>query len=161
MNRTYDHKIWEESFRGSRKAIFLAASVIAGLLLLAPPAARPAPPRDQRLVISHTIDKAAIENLQRWVSAGHESWCKDARMVASKELLRIAPDFAGGQAELQALPLQTEFLTGTKAIFTWTPLDGRATYRVTVERYAWLLPIAGERDRIIWVPARTEIVAHP
>ena len=159
--KAYGRKVSEGRFRGSRKAILFAASVIAGLLLLAPPAAWPKPPRNQHVVMNHAIDKAAIENLQRWVSAGHESWCKDARMVASKELLRIAPDFAGGQAELQALPLQTEFLTGTKAIFTWTPMDGRATYRVTVERYAWLLPIAGERDRIIWVPARTEIVAYP
>ena len=159
--KAYVRKVSEGRFRGSRKAILFAASVIAGHLLLAPPAARPAPPRDQHVVMNHTIDKAAIENLQRWVSAGHESWCKDARMVASQELLRIAPDFAGGQAELQALSLQTEFLAGTRAIFTWTPLDGRATYRVTVERYAWLLPIAGERDCIIWVPARIEIVAHP
>ena len=127
---------------------------------LAFPAALWSRPREQRVVLNSAINKPAIESLQRWVSGGHESWRRDARMVASVELRRIAPDFVAGNG-LRAMPLQTEFLTGTKAIFTWTPLDGRATYWVTVERFAWLLPLAGERERIVWVPTSTEIVAHP
>ena len=143
--------------RGSR---VFPALVLAAITLLAPPAALLAKPHEQRIVLNRAINKPAVENLQRWVNGGHESWCKDARMVASSELRRIAPDFASA-GDLQALPLQTEFLTGTKAVFTWTPLDARAHYRVTVERFAWLLPLAGRRGNIVWVPTRTEIIAHP
>ena len=142
---------------GSRALSTLLFAVIA---LLASPAALMAKPREQRVVLNRAINKPAVENLQRWVSGGHESWCKDARMVASSELRRIAPDFTF-PGDLRALPLQAEFLTGTKAVFTWTPLDARASYRVTVERFAWLLPLAGKRGNIVWVPTRTEIVAHP
>jgi hypothetical protein len=98
--------------------------------------------------------------LQRWVNGGHEAWCKDARMVAFDQLRRIAPDFTNEQSELMALPLAGQSASGTKKVFMWTPLDGRATYRVTVERFAWLLPIAGKRDAIVWIPTRTEILAH-
>ena len=137
-----------------------AAALFAICMLLAFPAALRSRPREQRVVLNSAINRPAIENLQRWVSGGHQSWCRDARMVASAELRRIAPDFVAG-TDLRAMPLQTEFLAGTKAVFTWTPLDGRATYRVTVERFAWLLPLAGARERIVWVPTSTEIVAHP
>lgn len=111
-------------------------------------------------MLNRAINKPAIENLQRLASSGHQSWSKNARAVASAELRRIAPDFKAG-ARLRALPLRTEFLTGTKAVFVWTPTDGRATYRVTVERFAWLLPLAGRRKNIVWVPTSTEIVAYP
>jgi hypothetical protein len=47
-----------------------------------------------------------------------------------------------------------------KMAFEWTPLDGRATYRVTVERFEWLLPIAGDADALVWVPTTTEIQIH-
>lgn len=157
MNRSTTFRALSRRSSGNRLLPVLAI----GVSCLAMPAALVGRPHSERVVLNRAINRAAIENLQRWVSSGHESWCKDSRMVASAELRRIAPDFAGGQDELHALPFQTEFLTGTKAVFTWTPVDGRATYRVTVERFAWLLPMAGERDNIVWVPTSTEIVMHP
>ena len=47
-----------------------------------------------------------------------------------------------------------------KVEFEWTPLDGRATYRVTVQRFEWLLPIVKDADRVVWVPTMTEIQIH-
>jgi len=115
---------------------------------------------ENRLVNYHAVDRAEIENLQRWVAAGHEDWCKDARLVAAEELQRIAADFAGDATELNlAEPREGE--GGAKqAEFEWTPLDGRATYRVRVERFAWLLPVAKNADAVIWVPTMTEIQIH-
>jgi hypothetical protein len=138
----------------------LNAGVLALLLVFLAPAKLTGAPHEERIAQNRTIDRAAIENLQRWVSSGHEAWCKDARMVASDQLRRIAPDFLSEQNELVALPLVVQSASATQEIFTWMPLDGRATYRVTVERFAWLLPIAGKRDAIVWVPTRTEIIAH-
>jgi hypothetical protein len=44
--------------------------------------------------------------------------------------------------------------------FAWAGLEG-TIYRVTVERFDWLLPIAGEADGIVWVPTAIEIEMVP
>jgi hypothetical protein len=31
---------------------------------------------------------------------------------------------------------------------------------VTVERFGWLLPIAGDANSIVWVPTHAEVIAH-
>ena len=110
--------------------------------------------------VSRAVDRAKVETLQRWVNGGHEEWCKDARLVAMDEMKRVAPEFAGEAADLEALPLDTEAVDEGRAVFVWSPADGRATYRVTVERFGWLLPIAVDANSIIWVPTRVEILAH-
>lgn len=125
-------------------------SVVVGCLLLGGVAL--ANSDEQRVVRYRVVDREEIENLQRWVAAGHEDWCKDARLVASKELERIAPEFAGNATELFLM----ESNEGQIKAFEWRAQDGR-TYRVTVERFAWLLPIASEADQVVWVPTVTEI----
>ena len=135
------------------------STVLAGMLAFAAPAAMAAP-AERRVDVSRDLDRVKIEHLQRWVAAGHEEWCKDARLVAIDELHRVAPAFAGASADLEALPLDLEAASGQRAVFAWTSPDGRATYRVTVERFGWLLPIAGEADSVVWVPTRAEIIAH-
>jgi hypothetical protein len=47
--------------------------------------------------------------------------------------------------------------SGNRMTFEWTPMDGRALYRVTIERFDWLLPIAKDSESIVWVPTSTEI----
>ncbi|HUL15177.1 MAG TPA: hypothetical protein VLV88_04215 [Terriglobales bacterium] len=143
-----------------KKMVPFAAGVLAVLVVFLVPAKLSGAPHEERITQNRTIDRAAIENLQRWVSSGHEAWCKNAAAVASDQLRRIAPDYSSEQNELVVLPLEAQTASGRKRVFTWTPLDGRATYRVTVERFAWLLPLAGKRDAIVWVPTRTEIIAH-
>ena len=110
--------------------------------------------------MSLSVDRAKVETLQRWVNAGHEVWCKDARLVAMDEMKRVAPAFAGGAADMEALPLDAESEDVGRAVFVWSSPDGRATYRVTVERFGWLLPIAGEVNSIVWVPTQAEVVTH-
>lgn len=141
------------------------ATVLVGAMVLGPASAAATNVKsgeENRVVNYHTVDRAEIENLQRWVAAGHEDWCKDPRLVAVEELKRIAADFAGDAAELSAVESRESFeaTNGAKKIaFEWTPLNGRATYRVTVERFEWL-PIAKDADVLIWVPTMTEIQIH-
>lgn len=139
----------------------LAALLSLGMAPATVAAARPI--GENRVVHYHTVDRAQIENLQRWTGAGHEDWCKDARLVAAESLRRIAADFVGGAAELS--PADSAEPPGgngvaKKLAFLWTPPDGRATYRVTVERFDWLLPIAKDPDAVVWVPTITEIEMH-
>ncbi|MBS1867094.1 MAG: hypothetical protein JSS69_14360 [Acidobacteria bacterium] len=147
----------------------IVGGILAGMLAVAvqiTPAAsttsRPAKTSDSQRVVdaSRDVDRAKIENLQRWVSAGHEGWCKDARLVAMDELKRVAPAFAGASSDLEALPLDEESAEAGRAVFVWSSPDGRATYRVTVERFGWLLPIAGDANSIVWVPTHAEVIAH-
>jgi len=152
---------WADRMQGATGAIGLAVLFSLGMALATGAATRSI--EENRVVHYHPVDRAEIENLQRWVGAGHEAWCKDARLVAAENLRRIAADFVGGAAELNAVD-PAEAAGGNsgakKLAFEWTPPDGRATYRVTVERFDWLLPIAKDADRVVWVPTITEIEMH-
>jgi hypothetical protein len=115
---------------------------------------------EDRIVNERTIDRAEVENLQRWVSSGHADWCKDARLVAAEELWRLAPEYSGDGFELNASNAEPSANDGNRVTFEWAPMDGRALYRVTVERFDWLLPIARDTEAIVWVPTSTEIHIH-
>lgn len=160
MNGTF--KQWAASSRTKT----IAKGIAIGLMTAALAAAAHSAPvnktaNEERAVEANAnIDHARIENLQRWVSAGHEEWCKNARLVAMDELRRVAPAFAGDAADLEAAPMDQEAASENRAVFAWSSPDGRATYRVTVEKFDWLLPIAGEKDAIVWVPTHVEIVSH-
>ena len=160
MNGTFTQ--WAASSRTKT----IAKGVAIGLMTAALAAAAHSAPliktaHEERAVEAKpNIDHARIENLQRWVTAGHEEWCKDARLVAMDELRRAAPVFAGDAADLDAVPMDQEAASENRAVFAWSSPDGRATYRVTVEKFDWLLPIAGEKDAIVWVPTHVEIVSH-
>jgi hypothetical protein len=145
--------------------------VLVGGMCVAPVSAATKSGDKTRVVSYRAFDRAEIENLQRWVSAGHEDWCKDARLVAAEELKRLAADFADGATELTAVETgepvggsgnaNSDGINGAKkVVFEWTPLDGQATYRVTLERFDWLLPIAGDANSVVWGPTVTEIQIH-
>jgi hypothetical protein len=136
------------------------AIVLAGAMGTAPVAAATKSADETQVLSYRPLDRAQIENLQRWVAAGHEDWCKDARLVAAEELKRLAADFADDAAALTAATSGERFDSSQgakKLTFEWTPLDARATYRVTVAQFEWLLPIAGGAEAVIWVPVATEI----
>jgi hypothetical protein len=147
-------------YRGACGRAFLA--VLLGSMAIVGPAIAAASPLPHKEIRVPRVDRLAIENLQRWVSGGHDTWCKDARLVALAEMGRIAPEFAVYEYDLVSLPLETKRQAATRAEFTYTSLDGRKTYRITLQRYAWLLPLAGGDSRsIVWVPSRTEIITNP
>ena len=142
----------------------LAAMGMAGALLggmtLTPPAAAANSRDEERMRQERVVDRGEVENLQRWVSSGHADWCKDARLVAAEELWRLAPDYSGDGFQLNAVKADGIAGGGNRMAFEWAPPDGRAIFRVTVERFEWLLPIAKKADGIVWVPTSTEIRSH-
>ena len=137
-----------------------AVGMLAGAMTLAPLAAAGNVREEERITHERHINQADVENLQRWVSSGHADWCKDARLVAAEELWRLAPEYSGDAFELNAISAEPVASGGNRVTFEWTPLDGRALYRVTVERFDWLLPIAKDSESIVWVPTSTEIRIH-
>ena len=136
------------------------AGMLAGAMTLAPLAAASSVGKEERIVNERAINRAEVENLQRWVSSGHADWCKDARLVAAEELWRLTPEYSGDGLELNAISGETNAAGGDRVTFEWASMDGRAVYRVTVERFDWLLLIASDTEAIVWVPTSTEIRTH-
>ena len=134
--------------------------MLAGAMTLVPLAAAGAVREEDRITNDRNINRSEVENLQRWVSSGHADWCKDARLVAAEELWRLAAEYSGQGFELNAISAEPIANGGNRVTFEWAPMDGRALYRVTVERFDWLLPIAKDSESIVWVPTSTEIRIH-
>ena len=116
--------------------------------------------KEHRFIYNFAVNRGKIEELQRWVNAGHEPACRDAQLVAADSLSRVLAETGAGEVELAALPLERERSGKTSAIYTFHALDGRTTYRITLRRYRWLLPVAGSMQKMIWVPVRAEIVTR-
>ena len=145
---------------GLKRAVGMAmAGMLVGAMTVAPLAAARNTREEDRISNERTIDRAKVEGLQRWVSAGHADWCKDARLVAAEELKRVAAEYSDQGLELDAVEDQ-DLSSGNRATFEWATLDGRVAYRVTVERFEWLLPIAKSVESMVWVPTSTEILVQ-
>jgi hypothetical protein len=114
--------------------------------------------KEHRVVYNFSVERAKIEVLQRWVNAGHDSWCRDPQLVAATSLRRVVPAFE--DFDLASLQLEAELAGKTSAVYTFHSLDGNTTYRVTVRRYRWLLPVAGNLHKMIWVPEHAEILTR-
>ncbi len=115
-------------------------------------------PKEHRIVLHFPIDRAKAEDLQRWVNAGHDSWCRDPQLVAAAALGHISSELS--QYELSSLPLELEHSDKTQVVYTFHSLDGHATYRITLRRHLYLLHTAGFLHRIIWLPESAEILTH-
>lgn len=134
--------------------------MLAGAMTLAPLAGAGNVREEDHITNERIINRREVENLQRWVSSGHADWCKDARLVAAEELWRLAAEYSGDGFELTAISAEPIANGGNRVTFEWAPMDGRALYRVTVERFDWLLSIAKNSESIVWVPTSTEIHIH-
>ncbi len=155
MKAEYDDK--KIQCRSKRAMKMGMVGMLAGAMTFAPLAAVGSVREEDRITNDRTINRAEVENLQRWVSTGHADWCKDARLVAAEELWRLAPEYSGDGFEMSAIGAETIANGSNRLTFEWAPIGGRALYRVTVERFDWLLPIAGDTEAIVWVPTITEI----
>jgi hypothetical protein len=111
-----------------------------------------------RVVKTFPADRAKLESLQRWVNAGHDTWCRDPRMVATETLRRVSPEFTA--YEPASISLELERSHKTTAVYTLHSIDGRTTCRIVLRRHHWLVPVAGSLPQSIWVPERAEIITR-
>ncbi len=111
-------------------------------------------PKDHALVLRFPIDHAKAEDLQRWVNAGHDPWCRDPQLVAASALSRISSQFS----EFEPASLELESNEKSKAVYTFHSLGGHTTYRITLRRYHFLLATAGSLQQVIWIPETAEVI---
>ncbi len=116
--------------------------------------------REQRVVHKLPVNHARIENLQRWVNSGHDTWCRDPKSVATIAVRRISPEFAHYDFELASLTTQDGKPSANKAVYTFHSLDGYTSYRVTLRRFNWQTRISGSPGSRVWVPVRTETITR-
>jgi hypothetical protein len=115
-------------------------------------------PKEHRTVILFPLDRAQALELQRWVNAGHDPWCRDPQLVASAALLRISSQFS--ELERASLSLELENGQKTRVVYIVHSLDGSSTYRITLRRHRFLLPAAGTLRQMIWIPESAEIITR-
>ena len=113
-----------------------------------------------RAVQQLPVSRARVENLQRWVNNGHETWCRDAKSVAAATIQRVSPEFANSDFELASLTTQDGKPTLNKAVYTFHSLDGHTSYRITLRRFGWQTKTAGTPSSRIWVPVRVETITR-
>jgi hypothetical protein len=116
--------------------------------------------REHRVVQQIPVDRARVENLQRWVDAGHDTWCRNPQFVAAMTILQIAPEFSNYDSELASLTSGNKKVSSNQAIYTFHPIDGQTSYRITLRRFRWQGKAAASRDERIWVPVRSEKITH-
>ena len=116
--------------------------------------------RDQRAVQNLPVDRARVENLQRWVNSGHDTWSRDAKSVATKTIQRVSPELANYDFELASLTTQDGRSTANKAVYTFHSLDGHSSYRVTLCRFSWQNNSAETPANRVWLPVRVETITR-
>ena len=116
--------------------------------------------REQRVVQKIPVDRARVENLQRWVDAGHDAWCRDPQSVAAMALRRVAPEFSNYDFELASLTTGNEKVSPTQAVYTFHSIDGHSSYRITLRRFRWQTKTASSPDERIWIPVRSEKITR-
>jgi hypothetical protein len=116
--------------------------------------------REHRAVETTPVDRARVENLQRWVNAGHDTWCRNPQLVAAMTLRRIAPEFANYDFELASLTTDKEKSSPNRVIYSFHSIDGHTSYRITLRRFRWQGKAAASRDDRIWVPVRSERITR-
>ena len=138
--------------------------VILALLILllgvAPTSLTYAQTQSHRVVKTYPTNRANAENLQRWVNAGHDTWCRDPKLVAAHTLEQFAPGLADSTYEFAFQPIVHKFSHGRTAIYIYHSLDGQTTYRITLRRPQWLHSTAGSLNKTVWLPTRLEILTN-
>ena len=116
--------------------------------------------REQRVAQRLPVDRARVENLQRWVDAGHDTWCRDPESVAAMALRRVAPEFSNYDFELASLTSGNEKVSPTQANYTFHSIDGHNSYRITLRRFRWQSKTASSPNERIWIPVRSEKITR-
>ena len=115
---------------------------------------------ERRQVKQLPVNHARIENLQRWVNAGHDTWCRDPKSVALATVRGISSEFANYDFELASLSTSDTRPSATKAVYTFHSLDGHSFYRITLRRFGWQIKAAGSPGSRVWVPVRAETITR-
>ncbi len=161
MNRTITNRPSADARLTLPALLRVILALVLLLLGVAPAPSTHAQTKPHRIVKTCPVNRANAENLQRWVNAGHDTWCRDPKLVAAHTLEQFAPGLTGSAYELASQPTVHKLSHGRTAIYTYHSLDGQTAYRITLRHPQWLRPTAGSLNKTVWLPTRLEILTQP
>ena len=103
------------------------------------------------------IDRKQVEDLQRWVNEGHEPWRLDnPELLANQKLLELK----GKVKEIGSYKVPPRQIVDKKnlAVFLYDSVLDEKTYRVTLEKFQWLLPLAKRWEWTIWYVTAVDVI---
>jgi len=160
MNLTITSRPYRKTQIDSTVVLRITLTLFLAFLAISTTPAASAHTKPYPLVKTYPLNRANAQNLQRWVNAGHDTWCRDPKLVAAHTLDQFAPGIADSTYELASQPVVRKLSHGSIATYTYHSLDGQSTYRVTLRRPQWLRPTAGSLNKTVWLPTRLEIVRN-
>jgi hypothetical protein len=109
-----------------------------------------------RTQVEH-VDRHAYEQLQQFVNEGHEPWRLDSQAVAASEVLTLEK-VPKEQWDVYTVHLTAIQETETRSVYEYESRSQHGlSYRITVERFEWLLPAAKKWQWMVWAPAQVTI----
>lgn len=109
-----------------------------------------------RTQVEH-VDKHVYEQLQQFVNEGHEPWRLDSQAVAATEVLTVEK-VPKEQWDVYSVHLKAIQETETQSVYEYESRSRHGlSYRVTVERFQWLLPAAKKWEWMVWAPVHVTI----
>jgi hypothetical protein len=160
MNHTNTSRPYRNTHIVIPTVLRITLTLLLGFLAISTAPAASAQTKPHRLVKTYPVNRANAENLQRWVNAGHDTWCRDSKLVAAHTLEQFGPGLADPNYELASQPIVRKLSGGHTANYTYHSLDGQTVYRITLFRPPWLRPIAGSTSKTVWLPTRFEILTN-
>jgi hypothetical protein len=95
------------------------------------------------------VDRAAYEKLQLFVNDGHQPWRLDGPAVVREKLFEIEDGLK--ERDVFNVPLKSIRVTQTREVWEYVT-DHQLCYRITVQRFSWLLPLAKKWEWMVWAP---------
>jgi hypothetical protein len=160
MNLTITSHPYRKTRINSTVVLHISLALLLAFLAIFTTSSASAQTKPHPLVKTYPLNRANAENLQRWVNAGHDTWCRDPKLVAAHTLEQFAPGIADSTYELASQPVVRKLSGGRTVTYTYHSLDGQTTYGVTLRRPPWLRPTAGSTNKTVWLPTRLEIALN-
>jgi hypothetical protein len=105
----------------------------------------------------YQIKRSEYEELQKYINEGHQPWRTDAPAVAGSEILNKK----GEQGNAYGLALTLVRETEREATYNYVDLaEPNVSYRITLKRFKWLLPLAQSWQQMVWAPVEMTIQCH-
>jgi len=102
------------------------------------------------------VDKKELQQLQQFVNEGHQPWRLDSQAIAAEKALQL-DNTSKERWNVYGVPATLVGESETRATYEIKSRHAGVSYRITVERFDWLLPSAKKWEWMVWTPAEVRI----
>jgi hypothetical protein len=103
------------------------------------------------------IDRSKARQLQVAVNQGHQPWRLDSRAVAGSVINQLR----NATGDVYHVPFIVLSTTMKRTVLISYNGDNHISYRVTLRKFQWLLPLAINWQSMIWIPTDAAVRRCP